>query len=103
MISIYRYRLPLAILLLTGCFFLLYPWYRYVLDDDGIGYAMVTKRLAAGDFFNALNGYWSPLHSWLALPFFKAGAGIIDSFKFSNLLISACMLVVLDRLMGQAE
>jgi hypothetical protein len=99
----FRYRLPLAIVLLTGCFFLLYPWYQYVLDDDGIGYAMVTKRLAAGDYYHALNGYWSPLHSWLALPFYKAGADLPDAFKLSNLLISGCLLYVLDRLMKYPE
>ena len=103
MTPLFRYRLPLAILLLSGCFILLYPWYQYVLDDDGIGYAMVTKRLAAGDYFNALNGYWSPLHSWLALPFYEAGASLPAAFKLSNLFISCCMLYVLDRLMKHAE
>jgi hypothetical protein len=90
-------------MLFSSCFVLLYPWYQFVLDDDGIGYAMVTKRLAAGDYAHALNGYWSPLHSWIALPFYKAGLSLTAAFKFSNLLISCCMLFVCDRLMQRTE
>ena len=100
---ILRFRLLLAILLFAGLFFLLYPLYQYILDDDGIGYAMVTKRLAAGDFFNAINGYWSPLHSWIALPFHVTGLDLLTSFRASNFLIGIMTLAVIDRLTARIE
>lgn len=98
-----RFRLLLAIILFIGLFFLLYPLYRYILDDDGIGYAMVTRRWASGDFFNAINGYWSPLHSWLALPFHLAGLELLTAFRASNLLICVLLLCAIDRLSARIE
>jgi hypothetical protein len=37
---------------------------------DGISYIFIAKYYAAGNWFDAINGYWSPLYSWLMTPFF---------------------------------
>ena len=80
------------------CFALLYPFYQYIFDDDGVGYLMITKRLAAGDFYNGINGFWSPLHSWLVVPLYKAGLSEFLAFRISNGLIGAGILIVVYRL-----
>src|SRR4051812_40805140 len=98
-----RYRLPFALIVYTTCFAILYPLYRFKFDDDGIGYLMVTKRLAAGDLFNAINGYWSPLHSWLLAPLYKAGLNEFTAFKLSNGLIGAGILITVNRLCGKTN
>lgn len=54
-------------------FILLLPFYKQVFDVDGIGYSLVAQHLAHGNFARAINGFWSPLHSWLIAPFIKTG------------------------------
>jgi|GEM_PF-1723767 len=100
---ILRFRLLLATLLFVGSFLLLYPLYQFILDDDGIGYATITRRWAQGDFFNAINGYWSPLHSWIALPFHLAGADLLNSFRISNVLIGVSIIWVMHLLTARIE
>jgi hypothetical protein len=97
----YKYRLQnlrvvAAAFLYVLFFILLYPQYQYILDDDGVAYATITRRWAAGDYFSAINGLWSPLHCWIAIPFYKAGLSLTDAFRYSNgaiaigILLSAC-------------
>ena len=94
---LHRHRLAAAIGIFILFFLLLYPFYKYIFDLDAIGYLMVTKRWASGDFHNAINGMWSPLHSWLIVPFYKLGFNEITSFKFSNAIISIGVLWMLNK------
>lgn len=38
---------------------------RFYMDPDGTAYADVARAWLRGDWSLALNGYWSPLYSWL--------------------------------------
>jgi hypothetical protein len=98
-----QYRLPIASIIYLACCLLLYPAYRFIFDDDGIGYMMVARRLAEGDFYNAINSYWSPLHSWLVVPFIKAGMTELAAFKLSNFIIGFCILVQVYRLCNKTS
>lgn len=93
-----NYRLLLVLAVYATCFALLYPHYQYIFDDDGIGYLSVTKHLANGDFYNGTNGFWSPLHSWLVVPLYKAGLNEFFAFRLSNGLIGLGILLVMNRL-----
>jgi hypothetical protein len=99
--ALYKNRLILVLLLYAACYVLLYPFYQYIFDDDGIGYLMVVKHLSKGDFYNGINGYWSPLHSWLILPFYKAGINEFTAFKVSNGLIGAGILITINSLLNK--
>jgi hypothetical protein len=48
-------------------------WYRYWINPDGVSYISIAQKYVAGDFRDAVNGYWSPLYSWLLMPFLAAG------------------------------
>lgn len=98
-----QYRLTVASLLYLACCLLLYPAYRFIFDDDGIGYMMVARRLAEGDWQHAINGYWSPLHSWLAFPLVKAGLTELTAFKISNWIIGYLTLVWVYRLSNRVN
>ena len=37
---------------------------------DGVSYISIAKDYASGNYTDAINGYWSPLYSWLMVPFF---------------------------------
>lgn len=41
---------------------------HYHLGSDGISYISIAAKYANGDWWNAINGYWSPLYSWLIAP-----------------------------------
>jgi hypothetical protein len=57
-----------AIGLLLYCilWFLLKDKFQYLIDADAVGYMTVAEHYAKKEFTDALNGYWSPMHSWLA-------------------------------------
>lgn len=93
-----QYRLPVASIIYLACCLLLFPAYQFIFDDDGMGYMMVARRLAEGDYHNAINSYWSPLHSWLVLPLVKSGMAEITAFKLSNLIIGLLILIQVHRL-----
>lgn len=52
-----------ALALLLGA---LQTWYtRYRMFSDGISYLDIAARYARGNWADAVNGYWSPLYSWI--------------------------------------
>src|ERR1700744_5527994 len=77
------YRLAAAILYVV-LFFLLFPSYKYWVDPDAISYINVARLFAKGEYFASLNAYWSPLASWLLVPFIKTGADPVLSAKYIN-------------------
>lgn len=85
------YQISAAVLYI-GLFFLLFPWYQYVLDIDAISYIHVAERYANGSFYSAVNGYWSPLISWLLIPFLKTGFNPVLSAKYINGLLGLVTL-----------
>lgn len=47
--------------------------YYQVISCDEISYINIAHGYAIGNFNDAINGYWSPLFSWLMTPFFLSG------------------------------
>src|SRR5947209_581540 len=50
---------------------------RFYISGDGNSYLDIASAYLRGDFANAINGYWSPLYSWLI-------AAILGLFKPSG-------------------
>jgi hypothetical protein len=45
---------------------ILQAWsYRFYIEPDGVNYLDVAAAYLRGDWSHAVNGYWSPLYSWL--------------------------------------
>lgn len=82
-------------------FFLLFPWYQYVLDIDAISYIHVAERFAKGNYYHSINGYWSPLISWILVPFIKAGMDPVFSAKYINGLLGLLTLFSCFSLMDK--
>ncbi len=74
-------------------FFLLFPGYRFVMDPDATGYFSVAEHLAKGDFYNSINGIWSPLGSWILAPFLKFGFDAVVTEKYLNGLYGLISLI----------
>ena len=90
-----------ASILYILCFFLLFPWYQYVLDIDAISYIHVAQRYARGEYYTAVNGYWSPLVSWILIPFIKAGYNPVMAAKYINGLLGLLTLFTSYSLMDK--
>jgi MFS family permease len=71
------------------CFTLVYlcilPFFLHQTDVDTIGYIAAAEHYAAGNFTAGINGYWSPLLSWLLVPFILCKIPALLSIKLINL------------------
>jgi hypothetical protein len=94
---LHRYNLVIACITYCTLFLILIPLYRWVFDVDGVGYSLVATHLAAGNFERAINGFWSPLHSWLVAPFINTGIPVQKIFFYSNALISLVILFLVKK------
>lgn len=79
--------LALIIYSLAGVFLLKY--YQYQINPDAIAYISIAKKYLAGDFNNAVNGYWGPLFSWLLLPFLYLQLPPLLLVKIMSIIIGA--------------
>ncbi len=62
-------RLIAALVVYIVLGLLLFGHYRYQINPDGISYISLARKYLAGDFTEAVNGYWGPLFAWLLAPF----------------------------------
>ncbi|TAH40601.1 MAG: hypothetical protein EYC69_10655 [Bacteroidetes bacterium] len=59
----------------------------YVNNPDAYQYISIARKITAGHFSLSINGYWSPLISWIiSVPLFL-GIGSIAAFKLVQVLI----------------
>jgi hypothetical protein len=86
-------RLYLSIIILCVIYFISWPLYKYITDPDGASYAAIADHYASGNFKEAINGLWSPLHSWLVIPLIKSGVNTIIAFKLTNLIFGILFLI----------
>ncbi len=78
-------------------------FYRYQLGPDGVPYISIAEKYAAGDWQNAVNGYWGPLISWLLVPFLLLGLPALLSTKLLTLCIGFFAIIGLRRMLDRFE
>jgi hypothetical protein len=71
-----------AAYVVAGCV-LLTP---YVSNADAVSYISIAQKYARGEFGQAVNGYWSPLLSWMMAPAIRLGADPAVAAKVLSLL-----------------
>ncbi|EKQ52697.1 MAG: hypothetical protein B655_1653 [Methanobacterium sp. Maddingley MBC34] len=74
----------IGIYLILG--FFLFNYFLYIAGVDGICYLSIAQKYASGDMLNAINGYWSPLFSWLIVPFILKGYTPLSTLIASKIL-----------------
>jgi hypothetical protein len=77
-------------------------FFQYKIAGDEISYIDVAHAYAIGHLGNAINGYWSPLFSWLMVPFifllgFKPLIGVYIS-KIITIIIGFFIILSIRRL-----
>ena len=82
-----QFYLCAVIVLYTAAGAVLLPYYRYQINPDGISYISIADKYLAGNYYDAINGYWSPLFSWLLIPWLYFKIDPLLAVKILNLLI----------------
>ena len=65
----------------------------YIGNPDTASYIAVAQKYAAGNFKDAINGYWSPLFSWLMVPLLALKINAVVAAKVVSVL-SGLLLVI---------
>jgi len=94
------YQLLAAIFFII-LFFYLFPWYQFIINPDGISYINVAQRISRGEYYYSLNGCWSPLSSWILVPFIKAGFDPVLSLKYINGILGLLSLFCCNALINK--
>jgi hypothetical protein len=84
-------KAPFACIL--GSYFLLcgavLPWFLRRVAPDAASYLTIARKYRAWEFGDAINGYWSPLLSWLVAPLLCLGAPMDVTGKCLEIAIGA--------------
>lgn len=86
----------MALILYSISALLLFNYYQYIIFSDGLSYISIAQEYSITSFSNAINGYWSPLFSWMLVPFLFFGSTkmyIIHSAKILSLIIGFFTLI----------
>ena len=76
----------LGYLLLCGA---LLPWCLHRVAPDAVSYLTIARKYRAWEVSDAINGYWSPLLSWLVAPLLCLGAPMEITGKCLEIAIGA--------------
>src|SRR5215813_9099986 len=63
------------------------------INPDGVAYLRIAGYYLSGDLGKAVSGYWSPLYSWLLVPWLAAGVPGLLATKLLGALLAPCWLV----------
>ena len=94
----------MALILYSISALLLFNYYQYIIFSDGLSYISIAHEYSIASFSNAINGYWSPLFSWMLVPFLFFGSTkmyIIHSAKILSLIIGLFTLIGIKYLFSK--
>lgn len=63
------------------------------LTADSMLYFSLAQKYLAGDFQNAINGYWGPLLAWLIVPFMYLGISDVWTINILNLIFGVLTFI----------
>ena len=91
-----NFFLPISIItFFIICGLLLLPAFWHKINPDATGYIQITQLYANGQILHAINGYWSPLLSWLLVPFSWLNVDLMIGARLLALMSSICILTII--------
>src|SRR5688572_11623930 len=72
--------------------------YHKFLNNDTLAYINLAERYAAGDWQHAINGFWSPMYSWILCICKLTGLPVLQSCYVINFAVAALGLYILCKL-----
>lgn len=94
-------RLILVLIIYTILGILLFKYYQYQINPDGINYINIARSYMNGDFYGSINDYWGPLLSWLMIPLLYFGhtpVSALYSAKILSLILGFFTLIGIRQL-----
>lgn len=82
---------------------ILFEYYRYNLNVDGVSYITVAEKYLSGNFKDAINGSWGPLLSFLLLPLLALGINSLFALKLIVFLSGFGVLFVSKKYLDLFE
>lgn len=93
-----RYWLVFLLYLAAGV--VLIHFLRFYVDGiDMLNYITVSEKYVNGNFYDAINDYWSPMIPWLLIPFISFGVDPFFAFHILQLLIGLFTIKVCIELL----
>lgn len=83
-----------------------FNYYIYSATGDALSYIHIAQAYASGDVSEAVNGYWSPLLSWLMVPFLFFNSNPLYAVyisKIVSLIIGFFTIISIRRLYNKFE
>lgn len=75
--------------------------FRHYFVSDAIAQLAITEHIHHGEWAFVANGYWSPLASWLLLPFTWLPVEGMDAFRLMNLALAGVSLHLSVKILKQ--
>jgi hypothetical protein len=72
--------------------------YHKFLNNDTLAYINLAERYAVGDWQHAINGFWSPMYSWVLCVCKLIGLPVLQCCYVINFIVAALGLYVLCKL-----
>jgi hypothetical protein len=79
---------------------LLFQFLKYVIAQDEIPYITIALKYQNGNFKEAVNGIWSPLISWMLVPFLVFKINPLFAFKILQIIIGGLTLFFASKLLN---
>ncbi len=64
----------------------LFRYYQFQINSDGIEYIGIAHSYMSGNFNVSINDYWSPLFSWLLIPFLSFAKTPLEGLQVTKIL-----------------
>ena len=64
----------------------LFRYYQFQINSDGIEYIGIAHSYMSGNFYASINDYWSPLFSWLLMPFLSFAQTPLEGIQVTKIL-----------------
>ncbi len=84
----------------------LFRYYQFQINPDGIGYMGIAHSYLSGNFYGSINDYWSPFFSWLLMPFLyfaQTPLGNLQSAKILTLILGFISIIGVRQLSYKFE
>ena len=99
-------RLIVVLIIYMVLGIILFRYYQYQINNDGIGYITTAKSYMSGNFYGSISDYWGPLLSWLLVPFLFFGqtpVAALHSTKVLSLILGFFTIIGLRQLSYRFE
>ena len=99
-------RLIIVLVIYTILGLILFKYYQFQINPDGINYIHISKLYLIGNFNSAIDDYWGPLISWLLIPFLffeKTLVGAVHATKILTLILGFFAIIGIRQLSYRFE